>query len=189
MTLYPPGRFAHTNGFPYVYDEHLIDVDRADIPVLAEPRWDVRAPVTVDLTRHVTAGSLPLQPGASLRTDRYLVEVVSHPDGWNLVIRLARFPTLGNTDDPRLWFLWADATGRVVSYVSSEWWTTDGEWREGFERPGWANGRTWVDRFAFLVGWAEVRAARLVVVEARDAGRLTTTLVASDVIVTPPERP
>ena len=178
MTLHPPGLLPHPNGFPYVYNEHLFDVDRADVPALAGPRLGVRAPVTVDLTRHVTAGSLPLQPGASLRTDRYLVEVVSYPDRSTLVIRLARFPTLGNTDDPRLWFLWADATGRVVTYAGSEWWWTDGVWREGFERPGWANGRTWVDRFAFGVGWGNVPATRLVVIEARDGGRMTTTLVA-----------
>jgi hypothetical protein len=188
MTLHPPGQSPLRNGFPYVFNDHLFVVDRADVPVLAEPRLGVRAPVTLDLTRHVTAGSLSLQPGASLRTGRYLVEVIAPSSDRVVVVRLARFPTLGNTDDPQVWLLWTDARG-LAEYAGSEWWGTDGDWREGFERPGWANGRTWVDRFAFRVGWGKTPPARLVVVEARDAGRMTTTLVAPDVIVTPPERP
>jgi hypothetical protein len=188
-TLFPVVPSTAGGGFPYIYNRSLFTVDAADASALGVPRLDLRAPVTIDLTQHLVAGSMPVRVGASLRTDRYLLEIQASTF-WvyqRLVVRLARFPTLTKGDEPQIWLLWTDADGRVGHYARSDWWTTDGEWREGFERPGWANGRAWVDRFTFDLGWRNSpRPARLVVIEARDAGRVTTTLIARDVVVTPP---
>jgi hypothetical protein len=191
-TLFDVLPSIYPGGFPYVYNRGLFAVTGADASALVVPRLGIRAPVTIDLMQHHVVGSMAVRVGASLRTERYLVEIQASTFRAyeHLVVRLARFPTLTRGDEPRIWLLWTDADGRVGHYAASDWWTTDGEWREGFERPGWASGRTWVDRFTFYVGGRNSpRPARLVVIEARDAGRLTTTLFARDVVVTPPRNP
>jgi hypothetical protein len=163
---------------PSYVQGYVTGVAPDDAARLQGPALDLEADAVVDLTRHHLVGTIPLAPGAAFRTDRYLLEIIGTGQGRRdgMIVRLARFPTLTRPDEPRLWLFATDTERTQPSMVYWGGWATDGDFLDGFERPGWVNGRTWVDRLAFPFFGAPYDAPRttLLIVEARDAGQVRT---------------
>ena len=139
------------------------------------------ADTTVTFYRHRLAGTIPFRPGASLRTEGYLIEVLSlEPVGEGfiqVVVRFARFPSMARSR-PRLDLFKADSTRQAAWLLWAPW--PIATYNEGTSVDNWSTGRSWVGRFTFTI---DRRAplppsANLVVVETTDIGTTRAHLAA-----------
>jgi hypothetical protein len=150
----------------------------------------VEAEATVTFTRHRLVGALPIRPGASLRTDDYLIEILATErlaESVEIVlVRFARFPSLTRSAGPHLDFFESDAGRRQVTLARASWPIST--YNPGTTVDHWSRGQTWVGRSYITIGPPAVtQAAELVVVESRDAGSIRTSVHARNVSIRLPE--
>jgi hypothetical protein len=143
------------------------------------------ADAIVSFTRHRLAGSIPLRPGGSVRTDRYLLEVLSlerYPPRMTLVLlRFTRFPSMATVAAPRLDLFLTDSARRSAAWIAAPW--PIATYNAGTTVDNWSRGRTWAGCFTMMFDrQTEVSPdAHLAVVESFDIGTAHTRLTAADV--------
>ena len=178
----------------------VFDVRASLVDALRGGPIDVDANVAVDFVRHQVAGALPLRPGESLRTDRYLLEVLAveslgdrpvdpRTQSWVLqvLVRFTRFPTMA-VSSPRLDFFTADRARTRADFVWAPW--PIATYNAGTTVDNFAIGRRWAGRFPMRIESRTPRPADsdLVVVESTALGTLRTRLAAASVPIAVPSK-
>jgi hypothetical protein len=157
------------------------------VPEILGRRITIQSEADVTFGRHVLVAAIPLRPGASFRTDRYLLEFLGYEPTRRFVsIRLARFPRFGSADTEGLSLFLADPARTRVIATTPAWRVAPATAASGTR--AWAQGRTWSGRFEVLLTgiMAPPAGAQLLIVETWPDGVAHTTLSAADVEVRVP---
>jgi hypothetical protein len=174
-------------------DGVLVDLPGGEANVLVGQHVAFAGRALVDLWRHREVGTMPLAAGATLRTDRYQLEIVeqkyydnpTEEHSVGLVMRVARYPGWTSEHDLDLRFLVAtpDRT-RVIRLRSTReeihYIETTPEW---FYWP--SRGRAWTFRLRLwqyaTPAIPSFRGMQILVFETEPAGRVWTSFAAGDV--------
>jgi hypothetical protein len=170
----------------------VFSVSASAVDGLRRGALDLDADATVSFTRHRLVGTLPIQPGASLRTDRYLLEVLGletftgRPVAgvsnarMHVLVRFTRFPSLAGAG-PRVDLFRSNRARDIAEPVRAPW--PIATYNPDTTVENWAYGRRWVGRFWIVI---EPRSPAtgltdLVVVEAAFLGTTRTAFTATGV--------
>lgn len=169
------------------WSEELAQVPASAIPEMLATPVTLDADATIVFMRHRLVASLPLTPGAAIRGEGYLVEVLSTIDrepGAVALLRISRFPRLSRHTSPVLSFFYADPARRRVVKSPPPFFQSI--------RPAatpireWVQGRRWAGRYhVMLLGGALSPDRRLLIVESHRAGESRARVVASGAPVAP----
>lgn len=191
-----PGSYSNDNARFQVFDVRASLVD-----ALRGGPIDLDADAAVDFARHRIAGACPLRPGASLRTDGFLLEVLAvetlgdraidpRTRSWviQVLVRFTRFPSMG-ISSPKLDVFTADRGRTTADFVRAPW--PIATYNAGTTVDNFAYGRRWAGRYPIMI---EARTPQLgdvdlVAVESTGAGTLHTRLAAAGVPIAIPPRP
>jgi hypothetical protein len=147
------------------------------VPQILGRRIAVQSDADVTFARHVLAAAIPLRPGASYRTDRYLLEFLGfEPARRFVLIRFTRFPRFAEAETEGLSLFLADPARTRVIATTPAWRVAPTTAASGSY--DWASGRTWSGRFqVLLTGIVSPPAdAQLLIVETWPAGTARTRL-------------
>jgi hypothetical protein len=163
----------------------VFDLPQSTASSLSRGPLQITADATLSFTRHRLAGAIPLRAGASLRTDRYLIEILSVQRYGAAVtltlVRFTRFPSMATVTVPRLDLFQTDAARRTATWLSTPW--PIATYNPGTTVDNWSRGRTWVGRFTIPLA-SDVPLepdANLAVVESVDIGTSHTRFAAANV--------
>jgi hypothetical protein len=166
----------------------VFDLPQSRVSALGRGPLQIKADATVSFTRHRLAGVLRLRSGASLRTGRYLLEMLSverYAAAMTLAhVRFTRFPSMAPVAVPQLDLFQADQAGGAPRWVSTPWPIST--YNAGTTVDNWSRGRTWVGRFTVPLDQRGPLGpgAELMVLESVDMGTSRTAFTAANVPVT-----
>jgi hypothetical protein len=157
------------------------------VPEILGRRIAIQSDADVTFARHVLVASIPLRPGASSRTDRYLLEFLGlEPARRFVLIRFTRFPRFAEGDTEGLSLFLADPARTRVIATTPAWRVAPAHAASGSN--DWAQGRTWSGRFQVLLTgiMAPPADAQLLIVETWPNGVAHTKLSVAEVEVRAP---